>query len=107
VANNWNSYRTYLEPWVGTPNTRPAVAVTATGTAKWTVAAAWNGDTQVTRWRLLAGARRSRLKAIRTVAWSGLSTDLTLAGVTYRYVKVEALGADGVLSHGSSAVTKL
>jgi hypothetical protein len=107
VPNTWNSYRTYLEPWVGSPNTRPALAVTAAGPAKWTVAAAWNGDTQVTRWRLLAGASASKLTAVETVAWSGLSTDLSLAGARYRYVKVEALSADGVLTNGSSAVAKL
>jgi hypothetical protein len=107
VANNWNSYRTFKEAWAGSPATPPVLAVQPTGTDSWTISAAWNGDTQLERWRLLAGPSRSKLKPVETVAWTGLNTELTLTGARYRYVKVEALGTTGPIAHGSSRVAAL
>jgi EmrB/QacA subfamily drug resistance transporter len=49
------SYRTYVQPWVGTPSYPPRGAAQQDG-GKTTVYASWNGATQVASWRVLGGS---------------------------------------------------
>lgn len=98
----YESYRTYRQEWVGRPVTKPAVAIVGQGTAA-RLYVSWNGATQVSSWRLLAGASPSALSAVRTVPRSGFETAIALpAAARTGYVGVQALTAAGAIL-GSSA----
>jgi arylsulfotransferase ASST len=88
------SYRVYRLPWVGRPITKPTLIV-EDGTAT----VSWNGATEVTSWRFLAGADAESASAVKTVPRDGFETSVEVPDKPY--VAVEALGADGtVLSTG-------
>jgi len=107
VKDDWNSYRVFKQLWTGTPSTRPTIATAKSSTGRWVVSATWNGATLLRRWRVLSGRTRSRLKALATVPWNGLTTTISFTGRQLRYVAVEALGPRGRLRHGTSRVVKL
>jgi hypothetical protein len=83
------SYRSYRFPWRGRPVTPPDLAV-ADGAAY----VSWNGATEVTAWRVLAGARASGLAPVGEVPRDGFETSVPLESGT-RMVRAEALDADG------------
>lgn len=88
-----NSYRAYLLPWIGTPTTTPSVAAT-TADGKTQVYASWNGSTQTTAWKVLAGSSASSLTQVATAPRTGFQTDVTLS-TSPREVEVIALNAAG------------
>ena len=96
------SYRTYRFDWNGYPKTRPAVAASNSGKTT-TVYVSWNGATGVKRWRVLAGASSSSLKAATTARRTGFETAIKIARRSH--VRVQALDASGHVL-GISAVTK-
>jgi hypothetical protein len=101
--SNW-SYRAYRFPWVGQPLTRPSVAAqrAGQGTSVW---ASWNGSTEVTSWRVLAGPRPGALSQVtgpRTK--TGFETDITLPQA-YSTVAVQALSTSGKVLATSSSVS--
>jgi hypothetical protein len=59
-----------------------------------TVYASWNGATDVSRWRLLAGPSRNDLVPIATVGKSGFETAIH-AKTSERYLAVRALAKSG------------
>jgi Arylsulfotransferase (ASST) len=87
-----SSYRAYLFPWTATPPAPPAIAAsnTAQGT---TLFASWNGATNVSSWRVLAGTSPSAMQTLETVADTSFETAIELPRVSY--VAVEALDATG------------
>lgn len=95
------SYRVYVENWVGTPYFPPSGAVRNNG-AKATVYASWDGDTQVVGWRVLAGTSAQSLKTVAMKAKSGFETTIPLSG-TYKAYEVQALGPKGKLLGTSKA----
>jgi hypothetical protein len=95
------SYRTYRFDWNGFPRTRPAVAASNSGKTT-TVYVSWNGATGVRRWRVLAGASSSSLKAATTAPRTGFETAIKISRQSN--VRAEALDATGHVL-GSSAVT--
>jgi hypothetical protein len=101
--SDW-SYRAYRFPWVGLPLTRPAVAAqrTALGTDVW---ASWNGSTQVTAWRVLAGTDSAHLSAVGSpTPKESFETEITLPRA-YGAVAVQALGASDRALATSRAIT--
>ncbi len=91
-ADNNTTYRAFRAPWIGTPHTRPAVAMTARGRQS-TVYASWNGATEVSAWRVLTGPSPKSLRVAGSFARSGFETTMT---VTRRsYAQVQALDASG------------
>jgi hypothetical protein len=58
------------------------------------VFAAWNGATEVSRWAVLAGNHRSRLRIVKVAANNGFETAIAV-GARMRYVAVSALDTDG------------
>jgi EmrB/QacA subfamily drug resistance transporter len=87
------SYRANLEQWVGLPPYPPVGAARRVGGST-KVYASWNGATEVTTWRVLAGNSVNRMAVVATAAKSGFETAIPLPGA-YTAVKVEALGANG------------
>jgi Arylsulfotransferase (ASST) len=100
VGNN-SSYRAYRSPWIGTPSTLPSVTASAAG-ASTNVYVSWNGATQVTSWRVLAGASQDALQAVITASTQGFESQVTIP--TAPYVQVQALDSAGAVLATSSIV---
>jgi hypothetical protein len=80
---------------VGTPTTAPAIAAVGAD-AKVTVYASWNGATQVTSWRVLAGPSPEALVPVATAADGGFETAIATPARA-PYVAVQALEASGAV----------
>jgi hypothetical protein len=90
----YDSYRAHLARWVGTPATTPAIRAKREGDQV-TVAASWNGSTEVERWQVLAGESPQALRPVGgPAAWNGLETRIVRATAA-PYVAVAALDGDG------------
>ena len=89
------SYRAYVPAlWVGKPLYPPSGAARARGGAQTTVYASWNGATQVSAWRVLAGQSATSLTPVATRAKSGFETAVAVPQ-GYKTFEVEALNANG------------
>jgi hypothetical protein len=86
------SYRTLREPWVGLPLYPPSGAV-ARHDGRTTVYASWNGDTQVTSWRVLAGAA-GQLRSVAKARKSGFETAISVPSGE-RSFELQALDGGG------------
>jgi hypothetical protein len=103
VGNN-SSYRAYRFPWIGTPSTSPAVTTSNSG-SNMNVYVSWNGATQVSSWRVLAGATADTLQAIATATKQGFESQLMIPAQPY--VQVQALDSAGRMLASSSVVHAL
>jgi hypothetical protein len=90
IAKGNDNYRAYRGQWTGRPTTKPALVVDGDEAA-----VSWNGATGVARWQLLAGPRRSALRAVgEPRPRAGFETVLQVpAGAAY--VAARALGPRG------------
>ena len=94
LGKNVQDFRTYLAPWSGHPASTPSLAVQSAAGGKLTVAASWNGATEVASWQVLAGSSATSLAPVATVPRSGFQTSVPLA-LAPAYVAVQALDAAG------------
>jgi hypothetical protein len=99
-----NSYRALEVPWTGHPTDVPAVSARRVSGDELTVAASWNGATDVAQWQVLAGPDRGDVSPITSVARSGFETTIH-ATTNDPYVAVQALAGDGSVLATSAAVT--
>ncbi len=83
------TYRTYVQKWVGIPYYPPSGAV-RDNHGKATIYASWDGDTQVVSWRVLAGSSTKSLKASATVSKTGFETTIPLTS-SFKVYEVQAL----------------
>jgi hypothetical protein len=90
------NFKTFLAPWSGQPTTPPDVRATAKGAGGLTVSVSWNGATEVSSWRVLAGASPSSLAPVLTAAKSGFQTTLAVPA-SGPYVAVQALDGSGTV----------
>jgi hypothetical protein len=96
------SYRAlFSSNWVGTPFFPPSGAARK-AKGKVTVFASWDGDTQVTAWKVLAGSNANHLPVVATHAKTGFETAIGLAKSAKVY-KVQAFDAKGHLLRTSKA----
>jgi hypothetical protein len=102
MHGSYESYRTYRFPWVGTPTTAPAIAAVGANAAV-TVYASWNGATQVTSWRVLAGSSPKTLAPVATAADGGFETAIATPARA-PYVAVQALEASGAVIGTSKTI---
>lgn len=101
-ADGMASYRTFRAPWVGFPKDKPAVAANNDqGTTS--VYVSWNGATEVTKWRVLAGADPQHLQPVADAPRDGFETRIDAAD-SHAYVKVEALDANDQVLGASDPV---
>jgi hypothetical protein len=88
-------YRAFRFPWSGRPLSPPAVLASLNNTAEETIVhASWNGATEVSQWRVLAGERPGSLAPRATIPVSGFESSTTLPK-QYAEVAVQALDATG------------
>jgi hypothetical protein len=88
------SYRAYTFPWTATPASPPALAITSTDAETSTVYASWNGATEVSGWRVLAGPDPAHLSMIAFATRTGFETAITVYGFQPDFA-VQALGTSG------------
>ncbi|HTA13181.1 MAG TPA: arylsulfotransferase family protein [Solirubrobacteraceae bacterium] len=101
-----SSYRGFRFPWSGRPLSPPTLLANRNNTAEETIVhMSWNGATEVSAWRVLAGAHAGSLSAQATVAAAGFESS-TILPKRYDYTRVQALGANGHVL-GSSRVTRV
>jgi hypothetical protein len=97
------SYRAeFSSDWVGTPYFPPSGAARKSKGGKVTVYASWDGDTQVTAWKILAGSDPNHLPVVATKTRAGFETAVSLAKSAKVY-KVQAFDAKGHLLRTSKA----
>jgi hypothetical protein len=103
---SYQSYRAYRFQWTGTPSSPPKIAASTAGAGKpVTVYASWNGATEVTSWRLLAGPSPAQLTPVTNATKDGFETTLTTPAPE-TYVAVQALSdTESVL--GTSATIEV
>jgi hypothetical protein len=82
------TYRAKVEPWVGLPLYPPAAAARRQD-GKTTVYASWNGATEVTSWKVLAGGQ-----TVATAAKSAFETAIPVSRSANTFT-VQALDAHG------------
>ena len=96
------SYRTYLAPWSGRSDMRPAVAAQLT-TDGMEVEASWNGATNVKSWEVLAGPTAASLAPVATAPTTGFETTLRVDQA--RYVALAARDARGKVLATSATIS--
>jgi len=100
------SYRAYTYPWTGTPASLPSLALDATGGRVSAVYASWNGATEVTAWRVLAGPNPAQLTPIAT-AQVGVEFQAKIpVSSSQPDFAVQALGANGQTLGTSATVER-
>lgn len=101
-----SSYRSMRFPWSSRPTSAPAIAAELNNTREETIVhASWNGATDVTAWRVLAGDHPSALQTRATIPASDFEISAILPK-KYTYVQSLALDRAGRVL-GSSAVAKV
>jgi len=94
LGKNVQNFRTYLSPWSGHPGSTPALAIQSGAAGTLTVAASWNGATEVASWQVLAGASPTSLTPTASAPKSGFQTSIAVKP-TPAYLAVRALNASG------------
>jgi|HubBroStandDraft_4_1064222.scaffolds.fasta_scaffold07156_2 hypothetical protein len=94
LGKNVQDFRTYLAPWSARPASAPSLAVQSGAPGTLTVAASWNGATEVASWQVLAGASPTSLAPVASAPRSGFQTSIGV-NPTPAYVAVRALDASG------------
>ena len=99
-----DTYRASRYPWRGHPGDRPAVVARNDGD-RVVVYASWNGATDVARWYVLAGPRRTRVHLIAEHSKTGFETKIPVR-THARFVQVKAVDAAGAVLGTSRAVER-
>jgi Arylsulfotransferase (ASST) len=88
-------YRAFRFPWSGQPQSPPAVLADVDETGEETIVhASWNGATDVSSWRVLAGKGSGALAAQTVIPASGFESS-TILPQKYTRVAVQALDSAG------------
>jgi hypothetical protein len=96
LGKNVQNFRTYLSPWSAHPTSTPSLVVQSHGASAVTVAASWNGATEVASWQVLTGASPTSLAPAASVPKRGFQTSIAVASAP-AYVAVQALNAGGAV----------
>lgn len=101
LGSQYESYRAFRLPWTGRPAETPALAVSdERGGAR--AYASWNGATEVSAWRLLAGERPDGLTPVAQARASGFETAIASPSRGPWFV-AQAIDASGAPLGSSSA----
>jgi outer membrane protein assembly factor BamB len=102
-SQTYQSYRALKGEWHAQPDTKPA-AVAIKSASSLLVYAAWNGATEIARWRVMTGPGESALQEAGGAPWNGLETRMRVPS-SERFVRVDALDAAGAVLGSSPIVT--
>ena len=94
LGKNVQSFRTYLSPWSAHPTSTPSLAVQSHSASAVTVAASWNGATEVASWQMLAGASPTALTVVASAPKRGFQTSIAVRSEP-AYLAVQALNPAG------------
>ena len=72
------SYRAFRQEWSGRPAEDPAVVAEKAKGDKVNIYASWNGATEATTWRVLAGPDPEGLEPVGSVPWEGFETAVAI-----------------------------
>jgi hypothetical protein len=89
-----SSYRAYRFVWSGQPLTKPALALQPDPNGATDLYASWNGATDISAWRVLAGPNPGSLKAVGEQPWRNFETEIVDHSAA-PYYAVQALSATG------------
>ena len=78
LGSGYQSYRAFRIPWSATGTGQPAIVAAPQGARSTNLWVSWNGDSEVARWQVLAGAQPNALKPLMSVARSGFETAIVL-----------------------------
>jgi hypothetical protein len=98
------NFKTFLSPWSGHPTSTPSLVVQSGAAGMLTVAASWNGASDIASWRVLQGASPAALAPVASAHKSGFQTSIAVKP-TAAYLAVQALDASGAVM-GVSAPAK-
>jgi hypothetical protein len=102
-AGETQSYRAFRQVWSGRPAENPAVAAEKGKGDKVNVYASWNGSTETTTWRVLAGPNPKKLEPVGSVPWGGFETAMAIR-TDEPFVAVQAEDDSGHILGTSDAV---
>jgi hypothetical protein len=97
------SYRAFRQEWSGRPAEDPAVVAEKAKGDKVNIYASWNGATEATTWRVLAGPNPEGLEPVGSVPWEGFETAVAIR-TDEPYVAVRAEDDSGRVLGTSEAV---
>ena len=97
------SYRATVDNWVGLPASPPQGAAKP-GAGATDVYASWNGATELSSWRVLAGTSQHDLSVVAVAPRSGFETRITVKG-HFPVYEVQAVDAKGHVIGTSSSFT--
>jgi hypothetical protein len=87
------SYRAFRSAWTGRPSGDPALAVERASHGM-NLYVSWNGDTEVSHWKVLLGSASGSLSGDTVLPRKGFETTIKVPSQA-RYVAVAGLDADG------------
>jgi len=96
LGSNVQNFNTFLSPWSAHPASSPSLAVQSGAAGTLTVAASWNGASEVASWRVLAGASAAALAPVASAPKSGFQSTITVKP-TPAYLAVQALDPTGAV----------
>jgi hypothetical protein len=105
LGKNVQSFRTYLSPWSAHPTNTPSLAVQSHSASAVTVAASWNGATEVASWQVLAGASSTALTVVASAPKRGFQTSIAVASAP-AYLAVQALNPAGAVIGRSPTIRR-
>ena len=97
------SYRATVNSWVGLPASPPQGAAKP-GSGATAVYASWNGATEVSSWRVLAGTGQHDLSVVAVAPKSGFETRITVKG-HFPVYEVQAVDGKGHVIGTSQSFT--
>jgi hypothetical protein len=97
------SYRAFRQPWTGCPAEDPAVAAEKGKGDNVNIYASWNGATEATTWRVLAGPDPGKLEPVGSVPREGFETAMAIR-TDEPYVAVRAEDDSGLVLGTSDAI---
>jgi hypothetical protein len=91
------NFKTSLAPWHGQPATAPALVARSAGAGNLSLAVSWNGATDVSAWRVLAGGSANAMKPVATAAKTGFETTISVPAAGVQAAAVQALDGAGAV----------
>ena len=104
------SYRTFKQPWIGCPNTKPDVVAESSVNGT-TVYISWNGATEIDAWEIYGGNSTDSVNCLKIVPKTGFETSADIETVEFVQVKPKMRGlGQGVcapVAHGASDIIEV